>query len=238
MSRSVLASRSSSNTGLQNGRSEYHLGCCAINCCLIRFQTSTSFSPGYSQRNCLHLSTSQFSFLGGAKGKFSRFFSLVSILRAHSLDGRWTGTSIAAASSPFPVLKASSKAWPASPTNMLAPLVSSWFQGFNRALDVLGTPIVLPADCTGDDEASTLHDCAELSSPVALSAPDSRSLGCNEDVMLLGCWVLIDADSRREIRLVEWFKICKSPKESHGSIFPVMPTRTSVSNIEVPKVSA
>jgi hypothetical protein len=91
-------------------------------------------------------------------------------------------------SSPFPVLKASSKAWPASPTNMLSPLVSSWFQGFNWALDVLDTPIVLPADCTGDDEASALDDCAESSLPVALSAPGSRSLGWNEDVMLLGTY--------------------------------------------------
>ena len=129
MSRSVITSRSSTHTSLQNGKGECQLGCRSMNCCLIRFQISISFSPGYNQRNCLHLSTSQFSFFGAATGNFSRFFSLVSIPRAHFLEGRWTGTSMATSSSPFLVLKASSKAWPASPTNMLSPLVSSWLRG-------------------------------------------------------------------------------------------------------------
>ena len=53
---------------------------------------------------------------------------------------------------------------------------------------MLNTPIVLPADCTGENEASALDDYAESSLPVALSAPVSRSLSWNEEVMLLGTY--------------------------------------------------
>jgi hypothetical protein len=77
--RRVLAFRSSTNTGLQNGRQRCHLGCCARYCCLIRLQISTSSSPWCNHRNSLHLSIGKLAFSGALTGSGSGSFSRAAI---------------------------------------------------------------------------------------------------------------------------------------------------------------